>query len=476
MSLYSYDQERVLFWAGKPSTLIGILGSAYVCACIRNNCPSRRGATANDPAQGGGRGSRIAGNKSCMRGTFFRFVFFVSMGHIFLCLAMAMSSIPTPKGSFYASMGNEQTCSAMGFISHFIFGFTLFYHGAIGCYYILTFFWGWTPRQFEARIEPLLHCIAVLGPLTGAIVGVSTNMYHANPILMNCWVAPAPFGCQYSDPTGETCTEGGYHHRELFVWLAGLIELNYYTFAKQAALVTIAVTVYRQERKMNARYSMRSSLDASTKTTTSTTAATTTTTTASNSTNHATTITRETLIQSSLYFFSCSIPYMPMMVMRFLDLYWKNVPADLKVPTSLYVFAVFAQILYPLQGPITVVAYTRPCMLKRWRENPEESWWNCFFACCKIQLGCSFINGSAGAGQVVKSTTRSAADSSSTSAMTSSKAMHQATIGKEEEDPTTKKKIVARAGTLPVDDHLSTVSFFDEEKPDAKDVAHTVQA
>lgn len=108
-SMYTASQEKLLFWIGKPNLVIGILGSVYICYCIARDVKRRQQ-------------------------TFRRLLFSVSAGHILLVLCTALLTIPMPRGTHYASFGNEQTCIAMGFVTHWAFGFCLFGHAAMGFY------------------------------------------------------------------------------------------------------------------------------------------------------------------------------------------------------------------------------------------------------------------------------------------------------------------------------------------------------
>jgi len=116
-SLYTYEQERILFWMGKPTAIIGILGSFYICFCVARDAKRRQQ-------------------------TFRRLLFAVSAGHIVLILCMALLSIPMPSGVeangqehyYYASFGNEQSCKATAFVTQWAFGFTLFHHASMGFY------------------------------------------------------------------------------------------------------------------------------------------------------------------------------------------------------------------------------------------------------------------------------------------------------------------------------------------------------
>ena len=217
--------------------------------------------------------------------------------------------------------------------------------------YIFTFFRGWTERQFHKTIEPILHATAFFFPLIGAIIGISTNLLGPNELLLQCWVTT------------------GAHRRNYFILAAGLIELNYFTIFKQLSLVGIAYSVYKQERRMVLRYSVAAGGGSGTP-------------------PQSVLMARETLIQASIFFLSCFIPYALMMMVRYCDLWWDNVDENGKVPNSLFGLVAAAQFLYPLQGLFAMIGFVRPDYYKTKKRMPKEATvWDCLYVAVLNQAG-----------------------------------------------------------------------------------------
>ncbi|CAB9528156.1 unknown protein [Seminavis robusta] len=349
---YSHHQQKALFWAGKPTDVIGITGSIYLCYCI------------------------LKDRDGLKKKVFRRLFLAVTLAHIILVCIHVLSTIPTPEGSFYGSLGSRQSCSAIGFLSHIAYTMTMVYNGSIGIYYYIVFTYNWSDQTIKQKAEPVFHAIAAIYPILGPIFGLAFGMYNADPILLQCYAAPAPLGCGEVD--GILC-ERGHRFRGLFVWLTGFVELNLGTGIKLGAVFKILITVWLQQRKNKKRFDEGIS-DGGVRRSTAVEASQKipqkqperkkmTKTTA---------LIYETFWQSIWFVLSCFIPYCVGLIVKMVDLFWTRIPEDRKAPGWLFILTFISNVLFPMQGVFNTLIYLRPNFMRRRRTHGgKESVWQC---------------------------------------------------------------------------------------------------
>ncbi|CAB9528155.1 expressed unknown protein [Seminavis robusta] len=360
---YSYSQQKALFWAGKPTDVIGITGSVYLCYCI------------------------LKDRDGLKKKVFRRLFLALALAHIILVCIHVLSTIPTPQGSFYGSLGSRQSCSAIGFLSHIAYTMTMVYNGSIGVYYYIVFTYNWSDQTIKQKAEPFFHAMAVIYPVLGPILGLAFGMYNADPILLQCYASPAPLGCGESG--GMEC-ERGHRFRGLFVWLTGFVELNVGTVIKLGAVVKIMITVLLQQRRNKKRF--RESIAGRTST-------------INEHSFHIqsqmqekkkkkikrTTVAEETCWQSFWFLLSCFVPYCMGLFVKMVDLYWVRIPEDRKAPGWLFVLTFISTILFPMQGVFNTLIYLRPNYMRRRRTHGEnESAWECAKATVYTSAGLAY--------------------------------------------------------------------------------------
>lgn len=159
---------------------------------------------------------------------------------------------------------------------------------------------------------------------------------------MYCWAAPSPFGCRYGD---EECVTGN-SYRDAFVFAAGLIEMNIITSLKVIGTFALSYTVSKQRRKMQLKYHAKTT---------------------------GNTIAKETRVQAALFFMACVVPYVLMIFLRVIDLYfWQE---KVVKTTGFFAFSLLSQCMLPVQGFMNMICYFRPKakVRERQRKIADES-------------------------------------------------------------------------------------------------------
>jgi hypothetical protein len=266
----------------------------------------------------------------------------ISLTNILVAFMAIVASLATPKDTgIYGAFGNETSCSAMAATFSFVFVVCMGYNGALAVFYNISIHTKWTGRVFSRRVEPWLHIVPVVYALTGAIVGLSTNMFATHDIFLYCWAAPAPYGCRYEDD--ESCVDGN-NLRAVFVFVAGLVELNLLSIMKAVCTFSLYYTVSKQERLMQAKY---------------------------HANKGGSTIARETGIQALLFGISCIIPNGLTLIVRIIDLFFWQ--AEIVKSVGFFWLAMFSQFMFPMHGVVNTVCYFRPKIKERQRRVKDES-------------------------------------------------------------------------------------------------------
>jgi hypothetical protein len=322
-SIYSYNQQKALFWVPKLPGLVSIACSSL---CIYHLLLDR---------------------KKRLNKVYGRLWLGISLTNILVAFMAIVASLATPKDTgIYGAFGNETSCSAMAATFSFVFVVCMGYNGALAVFYNISIHTKWTGRVFSRRVEPWLHIVPVVYALTGAIVGLSTNMFATHDMFLYCWAAPAPYGCRYEDD--ESCVDGN-NLRAVFVFVAGLVELNLLTMVKAVCTFSLYYTVSKQERLMQAKY---------------------------HANKGGSTIARETGIQAILFGLACIIPYGFTIAVRIIDLFfWQE---EIVKTVWFFWFVMFSQFMFPMQGMVNTVCYFRPKIKERQRRVKDESAFHSF--------------------------------------------------------------------------------------------------
>eukprot|EP00980_Cylindrotheca_fusiformis_P007141 scaffold1501_cov130-Cylindrotheca_fusiformis.AAC.10 len=323
-SIYSYEQQKALFWTPKVPAIISIFCSGIIIYHI------------------------LLDRKERLQKVYGRLWVGISATNIVVALFLMLGSLASPKETgIYGAFGNEASCTATAAVFAFIFVTCTGYNAALAAYYYISIRTRWTGKVFSKRVEPWLHIIPWCYSLCGVAVGLSYNMFAAHDMFLYGWAAPSPFGCRYEED--ESCVEGN-KQRATFVFMSGLMELNLLTLVKLCSTFALCYTVAKQEKKMQAKYHANK--------------------------NRGSSIARETGIQSLIFLSCCLIPYGCMIILRIIDLYFWQ--ARIVETAGFFGFSIFAQFMAPLQGMLNVICYFRPKIRERQRRVQGESLFHSF--------------------------------------------------------------------------------------------------
>ena len=99
-----------------------------------------------------------------------RLMLFMSVFDIFQSAAMAVSSAAIPRETgTYGAKGNDSTCTAQGFVIMLGLAVPL-YNSSLNLFYLLTIQYKMSHDRFASAVEPILHIVSILFPLSLAII------------------------------------------------------------------------------------------------------------------------------------------------------------------------------------------------------------------------------------------------------------------------------------------------------------------
>ena len=85
--------------------------------------------------------------------------------------------VPSATSHRIWAIGNDATCSALGFFNQFAFS-SVWYSGSLSLYFLLTVRYGVPHRVFAGKYECPLHFMSISFPLVTAITGAAMGAYN----------------------------------------------------------------------------------------------------------------------------------------------------------------------------------------------------------------------------------------------------------------------------------------------------------
>lgn len=291
----------------------------------------------------------------------------LSSSDVLASITLASFPFLMPEGQRIWSLGNQATCSALGFMTQLTFM-------AAGCNCILSFYFLLTVRysirrdKFAERFEKPMHIINLSYFSITAIVGLVEGFYSPVDIGFGCWVNDWPIGC---DEDGDGCWSPliGMSFAGLpFLFFLGSIFVN-------------NVMIYRHVRSIFLRKRKSNNKDAAR--TTSKDQSTIRTLVArrkeATKKNDHDFMQQQAAIQGFLYVASFLFCYIPASILRFLEAvsYGYN-------DANIYGLLLLTAATLPLQGFFNMLIYHRPTYL-RIKQNKTQvcnNDWTAYQALC----------------------------------------------------------------------------------------------
>lgn len=125
-----------------------------------------------------------------------RLLFVLSLYDIFNSITVVLQTFLVPRSTSRRrwAIGNEASCSAMGFAFQFSYP-SFIYFGLLSFYFLLVIRFGIRDELFARRIEPWMHLVGLLYPTVTAIIGLAMDLYDEVQVGAGCWLAKTTESC-----------------------------------------------------------------------------------------------------------------------------------------------------------------------------------------------------------------------------------------------------------------------------------------
>jgi hypothetical protein len=88
-------------------------------------------------------------------------------------------------------------CSMDGFIVAAMSYSSALYNASLSMYFLLTIKYSYSKRKMAQKVEPFLHGVSLMYPITCAIIGLSLQMYNPSSGSVGCWISAYPKNCEW---------------------------------------------------------------------------------------------------------------------------------------------------------------------------------------------------------------------------------------------------------------------------------------
>lgn len=178
VTLLSEDRQQVVNILLVISAVLSILGSSTIIYKILRNIKK---ATPYDRIMLGLSGCDIVGS-----------------------FAYVLSPLLPPKSTSERiwSIGNNATCSFLGFITQFAFA-AVMYNAMLSFYYLLIVRYNVKRQVFAKKYEIYMHIVCLVFGLGTAGIGVLIGLFSEVDVGCGCWVNDYPAGC--TEPDSPDC-------------------------------------------------------------------------------------------------------------------------------------------------------------------------------------------------------------------------------------------------------------------------------
>lgn len=305
-----------------------------------------------------------------------------------IAFALGPFLLPTTTDRVWA-LGNDMTCTGLGFLTQLSFGWAIWYNVILSFYYLLTVRFNVKREEFCKKYELWMHLSGVLFFPTTSLVGFFGDWYSAMPRSMNCWIGDIPKGCE----ADGTCSNLGTTIQYIFVgapMLIGLLALILnniiiYVYVRKTLLFSRKTaapkTTFEIENFANEtpqptpdteNFVTPDTENFATPDTENFANETSQALAEENSNTREKRLTREVAIQGFLYVSSFLVAFTPSFVLQLL--YSIGYVGD-EYQVKLFPLSVVNSMLLPLQGFFNVFIYVRPTFNRFRAANPERPTW-----------------------------------------------------------------------------------------------------
>ena len=110
--------------------------------------------------------------------------------------AMAQFLLPRETSQRITALGNDSTCSKLGFLIQLACVWAVWYNTLLSFYFLLTMQYQVKPMEFRRKYELLMHLSGAIFFLITAITGLAGGWYSEERLTMACWIDEVPNGCR----------------------------------------------------------------------------------------------------------------------------------------------------------------------------------------------------------------------------------------------------------------------------------------
>ena len=127
------------------------------------------------------------------RHTYERLLLGMSLFDVFFSIHPTLAPFMAPSGYYALAVGNDLTCRMSG-TAHQIGFASFFYYGCLSCYFLLVIRFSVSPETIAFRVEPFMHALSILWPVSSAIALAVKDWYGPMELHYGCWSDGLPDG------------------------------------------------------------------------------------------------------------------------------------------------------------------------------------------------------------------------------------------------------------------------------------------
>ncbi len=276
----------------------------------------------------------------------------------------------------WGSMGNQQSCEALGFLIFVGATGNLLYILSLCAFFICQLVFRINKRTLARKIEPWFHATPFLLSFTGATSLLVHKYFNLTQYKMKCWVSPYPPNCLYNDDV--PCVRGTRYRVVRFVLALFVQGLTFSTLCATMACIYYKVRKQgRTQQKYNFsayRSSNQSSADVDSKgpnlALNSRISRRLSSTSFTGWSVHHKNRSKAVITQSLLYITGFCFTWGPVVLVVIVATNGNEIA---------YVLRVLSRFFNPLSGFFNLLIFLRPILCLYRKKHPENSWMRAFF-------------------------------------------------------------------------------------------------
>lgn len=273
-----------------------------------------------------------------------------------LTYAVSPFLLPRETSPRAVALGNQSTCTYIGFMSQCVCLWAIWYNCILSFYYLLTVRFQVKRKEFSRKYELWLHLSgAIFFPLT-ATVALFGDWYAEERYNMICWIGEVPKGCYETGNCYGTMVAYIYGALPTVVTLFSVIinNLIIYIFVRRSLLSSPKTSTQSETSDIENNCSNEEGKDSS------------------QGLSVKQQLAKEAATQGFLYVSTFLLTFLPAFLIQIIEGF---LPRGMENLAQVYPLLVLNSILMPLQGFFNVFIYVRPTYNRFRAAHPEKSKW-----------------------------------------------------------------------------------------------------